>query len=113
MKTVLTAFIVFVSFSAANALDKTQPSQVVEILVTENGFEPSQIEVSADAPVVLKVTRKTDNTCATEIQMKDRKIKKALPKIDETVSVDLGKLKKGDHPFSCGMNMISGKIVVK
>ena len=80
--------------------------------VTENGFEPNQIEVKPDTPVVLKVTRKTDNTCATEIKVTEKKIKKALP-LNETVSVDLGKLKKGDHKFSCGMDMLSGQIVSK
>ncbi len=107
----IAALLVF-SSSSSFAADKSQNVQIIEVQVTENGFEPSQIEVKPDTPVVLKVTRKTDNTCATEIKMKEKKIKKALP-LNEAVSVDLGKLKKGDHKFSCGMDMLSGQLIVK
>ncbi len=94
------------------AAGKTAAPQVIEIQATEKGFEPSQIEVNSDAPVVLHVTRKTEDTCATEIQFQEKKIKKALP-MNQTVSVDLGKLKKGDHTFACGMNMFKGSITAK
>lgn len=87
-------------------------NQVVEIKITENGFEPSNLQVPADVPVTLKVTRTTDNTCATEIKIKDRNVQKKLP-LNEVVSIDLGKVKKGKLDFSCGMNMIKGVITAK
>lgn len=93
------------------AKDTTQP-QVIEISVTENGFEPSQIDVKAGIPVVLKVTRKTDATCATELQIPSKKIKKELP-LNKTVTFEIGKLDKGDLPYACGMNMLKGNLHVK
>lgn len=93
------------------AKDIAQP-QVLEILVTENGFEPSQIDVKAGIPVVLKVTRKTDATCATELQIPSKKIKKDLP-LNKTVTFEIGKLDKGDLPYACGMNMLKGNLHVK
>jgi plastocyanin domain-containing protein len=87
-------------------------SQVIEIKITEEGFEPSNLEVPANVPVTLKVTRTTDNTCATDIKIKDKKIEKKLP-LNETVSIDLGKVKKGKLGFACGMNMLKGEITAK
>ena len=97
------------SFSVAAPKGK---SQVVELKVTEKGFEPEKINVKSGTPVVLKVTRKTDATCAKEIQVTSRKIKKELP-LNKTVSIDLGSLEKGDIAFACGMDMVTGHIVIQ
>lgn len=86
--------------------------QVVELSVTEKGFEPSTVNVKSQIPVILKITRKTDSTCATKIQIPAKKIKKELP-LEKTVTVDLGKLDKGEIRFACGMDMVTGLIVVK
>ena len=86
--------------------------QVIEIKSTPNGFEPSKIEVSSDDSVILKVTRTTDQTCATDIHIKDKKVKQNLP-LNETVTINLGKLKKGEVKFNCSMNMIKGSLIVK
>lgn len=85
--------------------------QVLDIQVTEEGFSPDSVKVNSDSPVILNITRKTDNTCATEVQIKDKKIKKELP-LNQTVKIELGKLKKGKLDFACGMNMIKGQIKV-
>ena len=90
---------------------KAQHKDVV-LQVTEKGFEPSQIDVASGTDVTLKVTRKTDSTCATEISVPSKKLKKALP-LNQTVSVDLGRLEKGEVRFACGMDMISGQVIVK
>lgn len=86
--------------------------QIVEIQVTEKGFEPSSFDVSPGTVVTLKVTRKTDTTCATQIKIPAKKLKKDLP-LNQTVSIDIGKLEKGEIRFTCGMDMISGKILVQ
>ena len=86
--------------------------EVVEVFVTENGFEPSEINVKPGQNVILKVTRKTDETCATNINVASKKIKKDLP-LNKTVTVDLGKVEKGEVKFACSMNMIKGKIIAK
>lgn len=86
--------------------------QDIELSVTEKGFEPNQINVKPGELVTLKVTRKTDSTCATAIQIPSKKIKKDLP-LNKTVSIDLGKLDKGEIRFACGMDMVTGIILVK
>ena len=99
--------IIFPSFLSA----KSKP-QIINLVVTENGFEPGRLVVKPNTHVVLKITRKTDSTCATEIVIKEKKINKKLP-LDKEVTVDLGKLKVGEIKFACAMNMIMGEIIVK
>lgn len=92
---------------------KEQNVTVIDLTVTEKGFEPNKIDVKPDTSVKLNITRKTDNTCSTSIHIPDKKIKKDLP-LNKTVSIDLGKLAKGEIRFGCGMNMMdSGMIYVK
>lgn len=99
---------------AALAFAKEKPlPQTIELTVTEKGFEPPSIDVAPGKLVILKITRKTDSTCATQIQIPSQKIKKDLP-LNQTVSIDLGKLQKGEIRFGCGMNMMErGMIHVK
>ena len=111
MKSILLILCTFVSISTAHAAEPTT-NQVVNLSVTEKGFEPNSIDVKPGDPVTLKVTRKTDSTCATQIKIPSRKIKKDLP-LNKTVTIDLGKLEKGEIRFACGMNMVTGKILVR
>lgn len=99
-------------FSPSAFASNSEKTQVVNISVTEKGFEPSTFNVSPGAVVTLKVTRKTDATCATQIKVPAKKLKKDLP-LNQTVSIYLGKLDKGEIRFACGMDMISGHILVK
>jgi plastocyanin domain-containing protein len=93
--------------------ESAKEAQVIELTVTPNGFEPKSIDVDQSKPVTLKVTRTTDSTCARDIQIPIKKVKKDLP-LNQAVTIELGKLKKGDVPFGCGMNMMeSGKLIVK
>ncbi len=86
--------------------------QVVNINSTAEGFEPNKIYVSSQTPVILKVTRTSDQTCGTEIVIKEKKINQKLP-LNETVIINLGLLKKGEIKFACAMNMIKGTLNVK
>lgn len=109
MKNILIAALAILSVQASSAKEAVQN---VNLSVTSKGFEPSEIKVKPGTHVVLKVTRKTDETCATEIQIKEKKIKEKLDKNKE-VSIDLGTLKKGDIRFACGMDMVSGHIIAE
>lgn len=109
MKQIFIATLIVFNTAATFAADKIQN---VVLQVTEKGFEPNKIDVKPGSHIVLKITRKTDTTCATQIMIKDKKIKADLP-LNKEVSVDVGVLKKGEVRFACGMDMITGLIVVK
>lgn len=109
----LAVFLILFSLLGTSSYSKESIGVVVNLEVTENGFQPNKIDITPDTPVTLKITRKTDNTCSTSIQIPSKKIKKELP-LNKTVEIDLGKLSKGEIRFGCGMNMMdSGKIYVK
>jgi len=112
MKTQILATIISIGILGATAQAK-DASHNIELAVTENGFEPKSIDVKPGTDVTLKVTRKTDSTCANQVQVPSKKIKVDLP-LNKTVSVTLGKLEKGEIRFGCGMNMMEGgRIVVR
>lgn len=85
----------------------TTKGKTIELAVTDNGFEPSSINVAPGTTVTLNVTRKTDSTCARAIQVPSLNVKKDLP-LNQTVAINLGKLNKGEIRFGCGMDMMVG-----
>lgn len=105
MKKILLALTIFTAASLWAA--DTTKEQVINIDVAENGFQPKRVDVKPNVPVVLKITRKTDSTCSTQIQIPSKKIKKDLP-LNETVTLAIGKLAKGEIKFGCGMGMMDG-----
>ncbi len=109
MKSIIMAMLFLLNFQPAIAQVK---NQIVELQVTEKGFEPSSVDVKPGVPVVLKVTRKTDSTCATKIKIQSKNLKKDLP-LNKPVTIVLGKLEKGEIRFGCGMDMVTGNIIVK
>ena len=101
------------AFALGGFAQAKSANQNIELSVTEKGFEPNSIDVNPGSEVILNVTRKTDSTCAKQVQIPSKKIKMDLP-LNKTVSISLGKLKKGEIRFGCGMNMMeSGRIVVR
>lgn len=111
MKQIMIILSLFLGMQPLMAASSTSKSQIVELQVTEKGFEPSTVDVNPGVPVVLKITRKTDATCATSIKIPAKNIKKDLP-LNKAVSVEVGKLEKGEIRFACGMDMITGVIHV-
>ena len=90
-----------------------KPAAVYKLTVTEKGFEPSTLKVKANTPVTLKITRKTNATCAREIVIPTKDIKVDLP-LDKEVSVQINTLAKGEVKFGCAMNMMfSGVMIVE
>ena len=84
----------------------------VELAVTERGFKPAEVRAKKGVPLTLVVTRKTDATCAKEIVIADQKIRKDLP-LNEAVEVTFTPESAGEVRFACGMDMLSGKVIVQ
>lgn len=92
------------------AKDKAPEANVFKMVVTEKGFEPSQLKVKANTPVILKITRKTNDTCAREVTVPSQNVKIELP-MNKEVTVKLAALQKGEIKFGCGMNMMVGGVM--
>ena len=112
--TFLATFLLAGTFAAGAAEKATEKpnEQIISLAVTEKGFVPDQIKVKPGTHLILKVTRKTDATCATQIKISEKKIKKDLP-LNTEVVVDVGTLQKGKVTFACGMDMVTGFIKVE
>ncbi len=110
-KIFISVVVIFSSLSIYAAESKKAETVKTEVSVTENGFEPSTITVKPGSNVILNITRKTDSTCATQVQVPSKKIKKDLP-LNKMVSVDIGTVKNGEIAFGCGMNMMVGARII-
>lgn len=81
------------------------------IEVTKKGFSPTEIRVEANKPLILNVTRKTDQTCAKKLTIPEHEIEHKLP-LNKTVAVKLTPKKGGRVTFGCAMNQMVGGILV-
>ncbi|HYJ33154.1 MAG TPA: cupredoxin domain-containing protein [Candidatus Binatia bacterium] len=86
--------------------------QTVKVSVTDAGFVPSELKVKNGVPVVLLVTRTTDETCAKEIVIPDQHIRRALP-LNQPVAITFTPEKRGAIKYACGMEMVSGTLRVQ
>jgi plastocyanin domain-containing protein len=85
----------------------------IDIEVTEKGFEPTPIQVVKGQPITLAVTRKTDQTCATELTIPEYKIDQQLP-LNQTVEISFTPQKSGDLEYGCAMgHMVKGVLQVR
>jgi len=87
-------------------------AKVIEMSVTEKGYEPASIKVAKGVPLKLVITRKTDRTCAKQIVVKDYGINTDLP-LNKAVEVSLTPKAAGNIRYACSMNMIAGVLVVE
>jgi len=85
--------------------------QIFNLIVSEKGFEPNSLKVKSGMPLVLKVTRKTDSTCATQLVVPSKKIKVDLP-LNKEVVINVGTLEKGEVKFGCAMDMMIGAVMI-
>lgn len=89
----------------------TEVKESIDILV-KGGYVPSVISVPLGKTTKINFRREDENSCLEEVVISGFRIKKFLP-VNKTVSVEITPEKIGEYPFSCGMNMFHGKIIVK
>ena len=106
------ALVISALLAIGPAVAKPETARTVELSVTNKGFEPSNITVKKGEPVHLVVTRKTDQTCATSIDIKDAGIHKDLP-LNKAVAIDFTPEKAGELRYVCGMGMMGGVLLVQ
>lgn len=84
--------------------------QTVEVLV-EGGYSPATIGLTAGQPTRLNFVRQEDNECSAELLIPDFRIRRELPAF-QTTTIELPAAPAGTYPFSCGMGMLKGRLVV-
>ena len=98
--------------SAAPGTALAASARRIEITVTDKGFEPDRIGVKKGEPLELVVTRTTNDTCAKRIVIPDAKLKAALP-LNQAVTLNVTPTKSGEMKYACGMDMVSGLLIVE
>ena len=87
-------------------------STTVHVEVTEAGFVPATATVPKDQPITLTITRRTNQTCATDVVFPALNIKRDLP-LDQEVTIELPAQPAGTVSYACGMDMVKGNLVVQ
>jgi plastocyanin domain-containing protein len=87
------------------------PSEV-QVSVTDNGFEPKNVVIKKGQAAVLVITRKTENTCATEAIFTETGKKYELP-LNTPVRIDLTGSSPGTIHYACGMDMEHGTVTIQ
>lgn len=86
-------------------------NEIVRIEVASNGYTPKTIAVRKGQTVRLQFLRKDTNNCGDELVFPTMNIKRTLP-VGEVVEVDVTPEQSGEIKFSCGMDMMRGKLIV-
>jgi plastocyanin domain-containing protein len=108
----LSALLTLSLAAPARAGEAGKAGKTVQMTVTEDGYVPDKIEARKGEPLTLVITRKTERTCATEIVIKDYGINQKLP-LGKPVTVTFTPSKSGQVKYACGMDMISGTLVIQ
>jgi plastocyanin domain-containing protein len=88
-------------------------ARVIEMKVTQDGYEPAKLQVKKGEPLELHVTRTTNDTCATELIIEGTDINAPLP-FKEEVVIRWTPEKTGTIKYGCHMQMmISGVLMVE
>ncbi len=87
-------------------------AQTARVLITENGYSRTSINLRRGVPTRITFIRQTDATCATEIVISYYGINRALP-LNTPVVVSFTPKRSGEVGFTCGMNMMRGKLIVR
>ncbi len=85
-------------------------SDSVDITV-EGGYQPQALSIPVGKTTKLNFKRTDSSSCLEEVVISEFRIRRFLP-LNKTVTVEITPQKKGDYPFSCGMNMFHGKVRV-
>jgi Cu+-exporting ATPase len=88
------------------------PAGAQEItIVVAGGYKPDSIVAKKGVPLRLVFDRRESNPCSDEIVLPEFGIRRPLPARAKTV-IEVIPEREGEFPFSCGMNMLHGKIRV-
>lgn len=86
-------------------------SQQVDLMV-DGGYRPDRIVVRAGVPVKLNVLRTDRSACSEQLVLGGLGVSRSLP-TGRVVSIDLPALTPGAYDFTCGMNMLRGRLIAE
>lgn len=97
--------------AAESGADVTAGVQEVRIKV-QGGYEPSLVTLKKGIPVRLRFLRQDTGECSREVKVPAFNVHKELEAMKETL-VEFTPTQSGEFAFSCGMEMMKGRLIVK
>jgi RND family efflux transporter MFP subunit len=97
---------------AVSAPTETSEAKGPLVEIVESGYKPDVVEAEVGKPITITFIRRTEQTCGTEVVFPDFKINKPLP-LNKPVEVTITPEKAGEFKFTCDMDMLLGKLVVR
>ncbi|MBN1206657.1 MAG: cupredoxin domain-containing protein [Myxococcaceae bacterium] len=98
--------------AAPASAPEAEAKAVQEVTITvAGGYEPSEVKLKKGVPARLRFIRKDTGGCSEELLIPDFGVKQTLAGLSETV-VEFTPDKPGTFPFTCGMRMLKGQLVV-
>jgi plastocyanin domain-containing protein len=92
---------------------RTGTSGVQEVNITvKGGYSPDTVVVKQGVPVRLNFRREEASSCSEQVVFGDFGIARDLPAY-KTTPVEFTPDKSGEFMFTCGMNMLRGKLIVQ
>ena len=89
-----------------------QKVQTAKVTITEQGYTPASVKLRRGVPTRITFLRTTNATCATDVVISAYGINRSLP-LNKAVVVSFTPKKSGEFTFTCGMNMMRGKLIVQ
>lgn len=110
----LIAFFLWYFFGERETAEATAGAGgIQEVNVTvKGGYAPNTIVVKQGRPVRLNFYRDETSSCSEQVVLGDFGIARDLPAY-KTTPVEFTPEKAGEFTFTCGMNMLRGKLVVR
>lgn len=85
---------------------------IPEVVITvDGGYSPNTVRAKAGQPLRLVFDRQDDSSCSEEVVIPAFGIRTYLPTGQRTV-IDVRPTEAGRIPFTCGMGMLKGTILV-
>lgn len=108
------AFVLWYFFGEGErVVAETGEAGVQEIKVTvKGGYSPDVIVVEEGRPVRLDFYRDETASCSEQVVFGDFGIARDLPAY-RTTAIEFTPREAGEYTFTCGMNMLRGKLVVE
>jgi Cu+-exporting ATPase len=108
----LIAFLYVFFFGKRSLVAHPPPTGPQEItVVVAGGYRPETIVAKKGMPLKLIFDRRESNPCSDEVVLPEFGIRLSLPAHEKT-PIEVIPQREGEFPFSCGMNMLHGKIKV-
>lgn len=102
----------FVAGQSPAAAASSAPGAPAEVVITvDGGYSPAVVRVKRGEALRLVFDRRDTSSCSEEVVIPAFNVRTFLPSGERTV-VEITPTEAGRFPFTCGMSMLRGSIVV-